>query len=68
MSVIAQNRSLRGLGVSGFFRDIAKTVGQYRLYRTTLVELQSLSDHELSDLGLSRSALRSVAYNSVYNA
>ena len=67
MSVIAQNTGLRGLRVVGFVRDVMRTAAQYRLYRKTLLELQSLSDHELSDLGLNRSALRSVAYGSVYN-
>ena len=66
MSVIAQNANLRGLRLTGFFRDVVKSAAQYRLYRKTLAELQSLSDHELTDLGLNRSALRSVAYGSVY--
>lgn len=39
---------------------------QYRNYRTTLVELDSLSDRELNDLGLSRSTIKSVALESVY--
>ena len=53
--------------LSGLFGGIARSYGQYRVYRTTLSELQSLGDRELADLGLSRSALRSVAYKAAYD-
>lgn len=39
---------------------------QYRLYRRTLVELQTLGARELDDLGLNRSMLQRVAYQAVY--
>jgi len=37
---------------------------RYTAYRTTLSELNALSDRELSDLGLNRSMLHSVARES----
>ena len=54
--------------VAAFFHGVATSVAQYRLYRTTLAELQSLGDRELADLGLNRSVLRSVAYRAAYKA
>lgn len=52
---------------SGFFARISTAVANYRLYRKTIEELRSLSTRELQDLGLSRYAIRQVAYDSVYN-
>lgn len=58
-----------GLGpVSGFWARLGKALADFRLYRTTLDELNALSDRELADLGLSRLAIREVAYQSVYGA
>lgn len=39
---------------------------QYRLFRQTLTELQSLSNRELADLGLNRSMLHSIAVEAAY--
>ncbi|MBT0956227.1 DUF1127 domain-containing protein [Alphaproteobacteria bacterium KMM 3653] len=39
-----------------------------KAYRATLNELQELSNRELSDLGMHRSNLRSIAYQAVYHA
>ena len=47
--------------------DIKGRYARYRLYRNTLVEMQSLSDRELADLGLSRSMIRRVAYKAAYS-
>lgn len=66
MSAIAKTQSLHGFRVSEFLRGVATSIAQYRLYRKTLVELDKLSERELADLGLTRPALRSVAYKSVY--
>ena len=38
----------------------------YRLYLQTVSELEGLSVRELADLGLSRSMIRNVAYQAVY--
>ena len=39
---------------------------QYRVYRKTLEELQNLNRHELNDLGLNASMIKSVAYEAAY--
>lgn len=51
----------------GFFGGLARSYGQYRVYKNTLSELQGLSNRELADLGLGRSMLRSVAYKAAYD-
>lgn len=50
----------------GFFGRARKAVADYKLYRQTLNELDSLSNRELRDLGLSRFSVRQVAYDAVY--
>lgn len=50
----------------GLLGRIRSNLAQYRLYRQTLAELESLTDRELSDLGLSRVDIRAIAYDSVY--
>jgi uncharacterized protein YjiS (DUF1127 family) len=39
---------------------------QYRMFRTTVAELNSLSNRELSDLGISRSAIPGIATEAAY--
>ena len=51
---------------SGLWARVGKALADYRLYRSTLDELRSLSDRELADLGLSRLSIRDIAYESVY--
>ncbi|MGY3439452.1 MULTISPECIES: DUF1127 domain-containing protein [unclassified Marinovum] len=46
---------------------ISTRYAQYRVYRTTLRELQSLTARELADLGLNHSEIRRVAYHAAYN-
>lgn len=53
---------------AGPFARLRKSFADYRLYRKTLNELEGLNDRELSDLGMSRFDLRTVAYDSVYGA
>ena len=48
------------------FQTIAVNYKRHRLYARTLSELNALSERELSDLGLSRSMIRNVAYAAVY--
>lgn len=49
---------------------VLKVLGErrarYRAYRETLSELANLSDRELSDIGIARSQIRSVAYEHAY--
>ena len=53
--------------ISNFFNGLVRSYSQYRVYRKTLNELQSLSSRELADLGLHHSQLRSVAYKAAYD-
>lgn len=48
--------------ISGTIEAVVK----YRQYRKTITELSSLSTKELSDIGLSLSAIKSVARETIY--
>ncbi len=49
---------------SQYFAAAAERRAIRRSYRTTLAELQTLSNRELADLGLHRSELRRIAWES----
>ena len=49
-----------------FVRTIVVNYKRRRLYAQTISELNALSVRELSDLGLSRSMIRTAAYSAVY--
>ena len=51
---------------SGFLSRFSAVLANYRLFRKTIDELESLSDRELSDLGISRVSIRDIARESVY--
>ena len=53
--------------MGGWIARVRKSMAEYRLYRRTMEELESLSDRELSYLGLSRASLRDVALQAVYD-
>jgi len=48
------------------FGGIVERFTRYRDYRTTLNELQTLSERELVDLGITRGDVRSIAYRAAY--
>lgn len=50
----------------GLFKAVAERFARYRVYRETMLELSSLEDRELADLGMSRATLRAVAYEAAY--
>lgn len=54
------------------FAALTKNLGaryaRHKTFRQTLNELSALSDRDLRDLGLTRSEIRSVAYEHVYDA
>jgi uncharacterized protein YjiS (DUF1127 family) len=39
---------------------------QHRAYQATLAEMQSLSDRDLADIGISRLMIRDIAHHTVY--
>ena len=45
---------------------LAEAAAQRKVYRTTVAELDALSNRDLSDLGLSRSMIKSVAIEAAY--
>ncbi|TNF22429.1 MAG: DUF1127 domain-containing protein [Rhodobacteraceae bacterium] len=47
-------------------RGFAAGYQKYRLYRSTINDLQGLSNRELADLGLHRTEIRRVAYHAAY--
>ena len=51
---------------SEILRNLSGRVERYRLYRRTLDELNELSNRELADLGLHRSAIRATAQAAAY--
>lgn len=53
---------------TGITARLRQVFADYRLYRKTLAELESLSDRELADLGISRLSIREIARESVYGA
>ncbi|WP_223274754.1 DUF1127 domain-containing protein [Tateyamaria sp. syn59] len=50
------------------FEAAAERRAKQRVYRTTLNELNALSNRELADLGLHRSELKRVAWESAQDA
>ena len=46
--------------------DYKEAAAKRAVYRKTVQELNALSGRELADLGLSRSMIRSVAYEAAY--
>lgn len=52
--------------LAGAVKKMQQRRAQGVVYRQTLRELEALSDRDLSDLGLSRSMIRRVAYEAAY--
>lgn len=49
-----------------FFKAIGLRLEQYKVYRNTCNELNALTDRELSDLGINRSMIQSIATEAAY--
>lgn len=64
----AQTETTLGGWISALRADVAERFAKYRLYRTTLNELASLSDRDLLDLGLHRGMIDAVAREAAYKA
>ena len=62
----AQYQAPAAAWVSNALHTLADRLERHATFRTTLNELSSLSNRELADLGMSRSGLRSVAYEAAY--
>ena len=59
----------RMLGAAArYLKTAAERRATHRVYRTTLAELQTLSNRELADLGLHSSELKRIAWESAHGA
>lgn len=69
MAFLNQTQAHHGFsaGLSDFVAHVRETLARRRLYRQTVAELSQLSDRELADLRLTRSAIPSVAREAAYN-
>ena len=61
MTTIATKNSIGHSAQGGFLEGLRLWFAQYRVYRQTRAELSALSDRELSDIGVSRSEITSIA-------
>lgn len=52
--------------VTAVFASLRQSQADYRLFKNTMSELQSLETRELTDLGIYRSDIRAIAHKSVY--
>jgi uncharacterized protein YjiS (DUF1127 family) len=71
MALATQTRTL-GLDLGRSFASLraqlADRLEKRRVYNRTYNELASLSDRDLADLGLTRSAIKGLAYRTAYGA
>ena len=68
MSTLTLNSTAVSASSGSLIAALRTRIMRYRLYRQTLVELSKLDNHMLEDLGLNRSMLKRVAYQSAYEA
>ena len=52
--------------ISEMMANLSERRAKNRVYRTTLSELSNLSNRDLADLGMSRTMIKSVAYQAAY--
>jgi len=52
--------------IAALRETVATARAQRKVYKTTVNELHRLSDRDLNDLGLSRSAIKTVAHEAAY--
>lgn len=53
-------------GLSGFFDSLRARYAAYQVYRQTVRELNALGDRGLTDLGISRAMIPSLARETAY--
>lgn len=46
--------------------DIVEAAAKRRVYRSTINEMNKLSDRDLADLGIARSGITAIAYEAAY--
>ncbi|TNC62074.1 DUF1127 domain-containing protein [Rubellimicrobium roseum] len=53
--------------LSNLKATLAQRLAQFRTYRSTVNELAMLTDRELTDIGISRADIRSIARGTAYD-
>ncbi len=53
-------------GFATFRAQLAENATKRKTYRTTLAELQRLTNRDLADLGISRSMIKGIAFEAAY--
>ncbi len=53
-------------GINAAIKTLGERYAQYNVYRATVAELSVLSNRELADLGVSRSAIKGIAIEAAY--
>ena len=65
MALVSDIRTTES-GFSNLLASIREGLARRKVYRQTLAELRSLSERELSDLGMHRSMLTRIALEAAY--
>lgn len=72
MNMAYANEIRTGAANAGFLSNLVSILGdrvaKYKIYRSTVVELEMLTDRELADLGVSRSMIKGIAIEAAYGA
>ena len=55
-----------GARVANVISGIRARRAKYAVYRSTMRELDALSERELNDLGINRASIRAIAYQAAY--
>lgn len=66
MAFASDINTVAGTRGHGLFADIKARFARYSVYRKTLNELSSLDNRSLADLGICRSQVRAVAFETAY--
>lgn len=55
-----------GQRIAALRADMAQNAAKRKVYRATLSELETLTDRDLNDLGIARSAIKAIAHEAAY--
>ena len=65
---VSERISVGATGIVSAIETLTERFARYRLYRRTLAELSTLTDHERTDLGFSGQSPRVAAHEAVYGS
>ncbi len=55
-----------GQRINEFRATLEDRLAKYKMYRATMLELNTLSDRDLADLGISRAMIKDIAATAAY--